>query len=471
MKNKDIFEAIDKIDAEFVNDAGKYLGGYNDADPVEVRPASKKTSVIKIVAPIAAAIAVVCGVAAVAGTQRPFKYSPGAEGVGMTDGEDTSSDIVDGDEASDTSDTENGDASSDSGDVDETSTPTENNTEEPDHVNEEWNKYKLSEHQLPIGPDGIQLTDNDDYGGFLSIDPPPTGIVKHGVERIGFTFAYIAEPTGANYNSADNPEAFEDGFTFDVSPEVRRIFGQIYDENPGNDTFGDFDAFTAQSSFSWASEDSDELVYDGSSLHFKGTTFLEDVYLVRDDDGYYYIIARNGETHWPSVNIKQQDDGSYKLIPYSGNISGFEYLTETPPITVGIAENQKDILDKLFAENNYCKARVLISDIILLGEDTYAHSPAVISLQLGGYEPKEVAAFINSQTSSAELKTALMEKFGFTDVEVVFNFSDIGIYVTQDTPVDPEDAPRWGEDELVQGMAVKVYDENGLCGIYTYGDH
>ena len=454
MNNKDLFNAINNIDEEYINDAGKYLNPNFDDGTVEFRPeARKKLSPVKIAAPIAAAVAVVCGVAFVAGTQRPTEYSPASEGIEATESDDGAS-----------TDTENGDTSSDISNVDETSTPTD--TESTAVMDEHLKPY--FENHILIGPDGKQLIEDENRGWFLN--DPPTNIVKYYVEGLQFGFAYIAEPSGANYNSADNPEAFEDGFVFNGSTDFKRV----YDDDFGRrdkDKIGSFGVSGAWNEYVWADEDSDELVYNKSYLELSGGALLEDVYLVKSGDEYY-CIARNGAKHLPSTNIKQQGDGSYSLVPYSGNISGLEYITETPPILLDIHDNQKDVLDKLLGENGYIKARVHIFNTIRYfgTDDIEVYSSNVISVQSGNYEPKEVAAFINSETSSAKLKADLVEKFGFTDVQVCFNFSDFGIDVTQDMPVDPERAPLWGEDELIEGMAVKVYDENGLCGIYTYGD-
>lgn len=444
MKNKDIFEAIDKIDDEFVNSAGKYLGGFADTDPVEVRPASKKLSTVKIIAPIAAALALVCGVTIAVGMNRQSTYSPAAMGVGTADGEDTSSDIG----------------------ADETSTPTD--TDETSDTESIPYVPSISDDKLPIGPDGKQLT-SEDPGSFHDnhirndVEQPGTA----GLQKL---FAYYAEPSGANYNSADNPEAFTDGFTFKGSTEFKRL----YDDNHGDENFGNFNVFSASSEFTWASDDFDELVYRGSNLClYPGYAFLENVYLVKSDDEYY-IIARNGETHLPSINIKQlKDEDRYALIPYSGTISGLQYLTETPPILVNINSRAlTETLNRLLDENGYIKARVLIENVRYYEtDDVEAYISDIASIQLaGGAEPKDVAAVINrgfnipewmieTEVSIAELKAELMEKFGFTDVRVYRNFSDSGLQ------------NEFTEGNLVPGNAVTVYDENGLCGIYVYSDY
>lgn len=64
MKNNDLFNAINNIDEEYINSAGKYLknGNFDDFDTGEFRPEIKKRSPLKIAASIAAAVAVVSGV-------------------------------------------------------------------------------------------------------------------------------------------------------------------------------------------------------------------------------------------------------------------------------------------------------------------------------------------------------------------------------------------------------------------------
>ena len=464
MKNKDLFEAIDNIDEKFVNDAGKYLGGYLDTDPVEVRPASKKTSPVKIAAPIAAALAVVCGIALVAKTQRPTTYSPGA----AIDGEDTSSDIVDGDETSTPTDTDSENTSSDSGDTDETSTPTESDNSGYDP--HEWEYlYDVDEKYLPVGFDGIKLTNADGHH-YLEGDSPEEYVYG------GFdpNFVYYAEPKGANYNSADNPEAFVEGFVSDNSATFQRIAkGDKY----GDLTVGSWSYTTFARDAENSPNEAPIYYHSSSHLSLDGSLILDNAYIVKSE-GVYFCVLRNGATPLPIISAITRDDGSYGVLRYEGNIEGLEYKTEIPPFPLILNPGQEKVLDEYFSENSYLKARVRVSEFIM---SYYTQRPSqrpywfrvvanVLGVQSGSAEPKEVAEFINTQTSASELKTALMEKFGFTDVVVVFNFSDLGIDVTLDTPVDPEDAPRWGEDELIKGMAVKVYDENGLCGIYTYGD-
>lgn len=456
MKNKDLFEAIDKIDEDFVNDAGKYLhSDFIDNNPVEVRPAVKKTSPIKFAAPIAAAMAVVLGAALIAVTQRPSTNRPeSAAAAGResapesSEADDTSSDTVSDNEASSTPENSGPSASDQTPDGDF------------------FGEYNFDD--LPVGPDGKKLTADNIGTGIISQAPKPSPdiVIKYGIQSVQCKFAYYAVPSGANYNSADNPEAFADGFTFKGSTEYERV----YDDRHDGDDYGNFNVSTAVSSFIWASEDSDELVYNGSDLELsRGSTFMEDVYIVKKSTDYY-LIARNGETHLPSLNIQAQKDGGYSLMPYSGNISGLEYITETPPMILEIDAHQKAALDQLFDKNSYIKARVRISDVLYhedkvdyydysVSVDARAYIKDVISVQSGGYEPKDVAAFINTQTSASELKTALMKKFGFTDVRVWPNFTNKGLET------------EFTEDILVPGNAVTVYDENGLCGIYTYGDH
>ena len=465
MKNKDLFEAINKIDDDIVNDAGKYLrpDSLYNAEPVEVRPASKKTSTVKLIAPIAAALAVVCGVTFMVRTQRPSAYSPGAAGVGMTDNEDTSSDIGDGDETSDTSDAESEDTSSDISSVDETSTPT-NKQKEDLH---KWDYlYNVDEKYLPIGFDGKKLT-NEDGLHYLS------GNSHDGYEYGGFSpdFVYYAEPKGANYNSVDDPEAFTDGFVTDNSATFKRI--------AKGDKFGSLTVKDLGTTFArdTANSTDEAPIYYHSSSHmdFNGWLMIEDAYLVRSN-GIYYCILRNGDTSLPIINATTLEDGSYGTLPFEGNIGGLEYKTEIPPIVVRIHENQQKILDEYLEEHSYVKARVHITDIQMwLYHDSeykiYSEGD-VISIQSGDAEPKEVAAFINEHTSISELKADLMEKFGFTDVIIRYNFTNWGLL---EEYVPDEDALRrvglYTEDDLILGHAVTVYDENGLCGIYTYGDY
>ena len=449
MKNKELFEAIDKIDEEFVNSAGKYLGSFTDTDPVEVRPAVRKSSPVKIVAPIAAAMAVVCGVTLIARTQRPSTFSPAAMGVGTTDDETSTP-------------TESEDTSSDSSDV-ETSMPTDTEKEDP----HKWDYlYDVDEKYLPVGFDGIKLT-NADGSHYLTGDSE-TDEWEYG----GFMpdFVYYADPKGANYNSADNPEAFAEGFVFDNSATFKRLakgdkYGSLTVDGGSRITY----ARDADSP-----NDAPIYYHSSSYLKFNGWKLIEEAYLVKSD-GVYYCILRNGATPLPIINAATLEDGSFGTLPFEGNIGGLEYKTEIPPIAVRLRDYQQKVIDEYLETHSYAKVRVHITDIVMQHysdlQDNISLEGNVISIQSGDYEPKDVAALINSEVSAAKLKSDLMEKYGFTDVIVCFNFSGLGIDVTLDTPVDPEDAPRWGEDELVQGIAIKVYDENGLCGIYTYGDY
>ena len=455
MKNKDLFEAIDKIDDDLVNSAGKYLqsDGFFDADPVEVRPAARKISPVKIAAPIAAALAVVCGVTLIARTQRPSTYSPAAEGVGMTDSEG---------------------ASSDSGSVDETSAPTDtgetstpNDKEKTEEDLHKWDYlYDVDEKYLPVGFDGIKLTNADgrhyltgdketdkwEYGGFIT------------------KFVYYADPKGNNYNSADNPEAFAEGFVTDNRAAFKRI---AKDDKFGSLTVGDVVDTTFCRDAENSPNEAPIYYYGSSALRFNGWLMIEDAYLVKSED-VYYCILRNGEKSLPIINATTLEDGSFGALPFEGNIGGLEYKTEVPPIVVRLRDYQQKVIDEYLETHSYAKVCVHIKDIAMHHysdlQDKILSEGEVISIQSGGVEPKDVAAFINSginrldwrietEVSVAEMKAELMEKYGFTDVRVYRNFSDSGL------------KEEFTEGNIILGNAVAVYDENGLCGIYTYGDY
>ena len=473
MKNKDIFEAINNIDDNIINGAGKYLrpDSLFNAEPVEIRPASKRISTVKIAAPIAAALAVVCGVAFMVRTQRPSAYSPGAAGIGMADSEDISSDIADSDETSDTSGTESEDTSSDISSVDETSTSADKAKEEL----ERWNYLtNIDEKYLPVGFDGIKLT-NEDGSHYLSGDDSPYNDEPVEYEYGGFStnFVYYADPKGANYNSADNPEAFAEGFVTDNSATFKRIakgdkYGSLTVRSGSYTTF----CRDAENSPNEA-----PIYFHGSShLMFDGRLMIEDAYLVKmpDADGVYYCILRNGTTPLPIINATTLEDGSYGALPFEGNLGGIEYKTEIPPIVVRLRENQQEVIDKYFEDHSYAKVRVDLNDIQMwcYPNDWYKiyAEGDIISIQSGDTEPEDVAAFMNSTLGTTsdnenELDHAvdkmisdLKEKFGFAEVSVEYQFN------VNDSEKEPD------EDIFIKNATVTVSDENGPCGIYTYGD-
>ena len=442
MKNEDIFKAIDNIDDKLVNDAGKYLGGFADTDPVEVRPAARRLSPAKIIAPIAAAVAVVCGVALVAGSHSPFTYSPANEGT------------ADSENTTENSEADNTDVSGDE------ETPIESEVSESDPF--KWDYlYDVDEKYLPVGFDGIKLL-NADGSHYL------TGEQGGPYEYGGFMtrFVYYAEPKGANYNSADNPEAFAEGFVYDNSADFKRI--------AAGDRFGslsvDSGSYTVFARDAENSPNEAPIYFHGSSfLMFNGYLTIEDAYLVKhpDSDGAYYCIPRNGAAVLPIISETVLDDGSYGSLVFEGNLSGLEYKTEQPPIIVRINDpKQQKFLDEFLAENSYAKVRVHITDVQMWDYPNswfriYSEG-GVLSIQTGSAEPKEVAALINSEGNTAELKADLMEQFGFTDVRVLVHDSYSNGDLTGDEITD---------EKLVPGMTVAVYDENGFCGRYTYGDH
>ena len=189
MKDKDLFNAIDNIDEEFITEAGKYLQddesiiSFHDTDPIEVRPAARKFSPIRLIAPIAAAVLLVGGITFALKTLDPFQYTP--EGTGNSE-----------------------ETSSYTGNV----VGFSSRTEKPEQSSPE----PAPDTKLPFtlyGPDYQQLTYGEVGEGIIITNTgyqqrfPAYELTDNNWSRLAAPdFAYIAVPKGANYNSADDPE-------------------------------------------------------------------------------------------------------------------------------------------------------------------------------------------------------------------------------------------------------------------------
>lgn len=427
MNNKELFNAINNIDDEFVNDAGKYLNAHLDDETVEIRPIARKTSPIKIIAPIAAAVAVICGVTLVTRTQlftRP-------NGANTTSG-GTSSLI---EPASET-------------------------------VTSDANEPAINIDELEVyGPDGKQITSDD----VKSITP-----VGKYREVWVCDFAYYTDSKGTNYNPADYPYAFSLGtFSYKGNAWIEKLrVGDFYRSGSVTEAYSTFVRDTESGAFS----------YSGSHLKLSSLSWSIPAYLVKSGDEYY-CLARNGARGLPLINIKEQEDGKYRGAVSTGNISGLEYKNEICPIHIGTPmKNGKDIsefLDKFFAEKSYYKANICFSeftmdfdangDIMDISGHFSNQGAEICNIQFdnGEIDNNFVVGYINildpnrrGNPEIKKLKSELMDYFGFTDVRV---FSEIDSYG------DELEGTELTEGKLAMSSVVAVYDENGLCGLYDNG--
>lgn len=469
MNNKDLFNAINNIDDKFITDAGKYLKNDESfissyyADPVEVRPADRKFSLMRLIAPIAAAAILVCSITIALKTRILYP----AETTDMILGE--SKDTA---KKSDTLP----DTAPAVGSADLETSP-EGVINMPSAAIPNLDKYGSSAGELPFtlyGPDYKQIT----YEEVTEIHENVSKQYLNDSNWVSITcdgFAYIADPLGENYNRADDSEKFDSSeIAWNVVAE--RSFKRIYE----GEQYSGFTVKRAYSTFSRTptngmteqqmKENNLPLsrLYQGSYLELDGSIEM-DVYIVKYDDNRYICVTRNGAASIPTMNINVRDDGSFGSYLYSDDEFGFEFKTELPYIRIDPPAKNKHQIDKLFTEKIYQKARVILSDIIInydaAAKEPYGISATVdvIDMQLGysDIEPRDVSALISRTATVKELEKEVLNKYdALSEVRVYREVYDI----TEDIIFGDE----LTEEELYSGLTVGLYDQNGLVGIYTY---
>lgn len=204
----------------------------------------------------------------------------------------------------------------------------------------------VSEGELPfelLGADGVRIR-YEDIDRFITKDGEcvyyANKITADNWKEIYCEdFGYIAQPTGGNYNTLDDPEMFtgnteltEQGKA-NTPTEFRRI-------NVG-DKFGDLTVKSASVKFcsKGPSVMSDHeavtaLHMAGSEIVFNGNAIMDGYIVDMEDSKTVYFVPANGETALPVMFPATDKNG--KTISYRNNgvcpEGGFSYSTELPRI-------------------------------------------------------------------------------------------------------------------------------------------
>lgn len=357
MNNKDLFNAINDIDEQFVADAGKYLSDDDSDDPshseaVEIFPGETRFSPIKLIAPLVAAAVLITGVTIALRYHRGrVAVAPNAAG---TSGAAIAESDLDGDRTT-------------SAAIDTHSL--------------------VSDGPLPfeiVGPDKKQLWYGDvtDFIGAQSIEL----LSEDNWNTITCDgFAYVASPLGCIFNNID--DAAEDLMILRDNQSLEHDFKRVY----VGDSFGSLTVAEASNTFEsrWLSaKDDDSNIkpedYDLDKLHIAALTknhvkfdgeITVDAYIVGhvDKNDNYILAFRNGETQIPLVNYIQKE--AIKNSVYATELSnlscgnGFQYVGELPTLTLG--ESERAIVEPYLVNANYLKATVTLSNIEMEGSGDY----------------------------------------------------------------------------------------------------
>lgn len=374
MNNKDLFNAINNIDEKFITDAGKYLknvSAFPDEEPEEFVPMERKFSPIRLIAPIAAATAIVVGITLALKTINfGINRSPA---LGMTESGSETADTLDG--INITSDTVIGNAAS----APQKNTD-ENSVQQPSTVKPEtdrsWDTADTPTGDLPFtlyGPDMVQIT----YEDITAISGNVSPKYLNDSNWLTITcsgFAYIADPTGDNYNNYNKPEIIEE-WAADQS-DADRLFAGGADARRirEGDMFGNLTVNYASCSF-WRTPTSgmtekqmrDEgfpmsQLFQESHVRFDGELATEG-YIVKIDGDvpvYWFFFDMN-EIGLPLMNYVADKNGGFGRQPVSESLSGFTYLGELPKVRLSSEYEAK--LGAYFIDTNTRRAKVKLSDI------------------------------------------------------------------------------------------------------------
>lgn len=348
MNNKDLFNAINDIDEQFVADAGKYLSDDDSDDPsrseaIEIFPGESRFSPIKLVASLVAAAVLITGVTvAVRYHRSKASVAPNTSGgntavsVGLDGGGTVSAGIID----------------THSLDVDAS---------------------------LPFeirGPDNIQLTYSDitEVSGANKAE-----LSEDNWETITCGgFAYIAAPHGRNFNTIDHTPT--DVAINNESASLDLEFKRIYvGDRFGTLTVAEASNTFTRESFSQTSDEnktSNVMALNRNYMKFNGE-ITANVYLINDGEHYYYIF-QNGEAQFPlsSYNV-------YNFVLYNGCKTiietchfdnGISYSGELPSLTLG--EKEMASVERYISNATYLKARVTLKNIKMessqsIGKNTF----------------------------------------------------------------------------------------------------
>lgn len=196
-----------------------------------------------------------------------------------------------------------------------------------------------------FGPDNVQIRYEDiGHINFAHTMPVVNGasLTEDNWDSIYcYDFGYIAQPTGKNFNSIDDPELFDSEGNYIGAADTIGIMGEYKRINVG-DKFGDLTLREATTVFYSANavtpqfNGSDpKLRFDGCILNFEGSVNI-DAYLVRRSDSLdVFCVPLYGETSLPLLMpFATSNDGTFNSPWWSGRYpdENIKFLTELPHI-------------------------------------------------------------------------------------------------------------------------------------------
>lgn len=486
MNKKDLFNAIDNIDEKFISDAGKYLKNvdpFQDEEPEELEPQKRPFSPIRLIAPIAASLTVIAGIAI---------------GLKMVNfGIDKAPIDNNVNAAPDTSSSSGTDTILDSAVTPSASGKPTDNKETSDGLSVTETTPSATE-ELPFklyGPDMVPLT----YGDVSSVEGAK-GYENVGLDRLTaenwstiacMDFAYIADPLGENYNSY-----FLDDTDMRVGEEklsenikegsaVRRIYK--------GDKFNDLVVTNATCCFcnTWkngtADKTSDDLaipqMFNQSYVSFDGE-LVTNGYIVKIGevvkDGIipvYRFFFDKGEIGLPLMNYAANQNGGFDRQAETESFDSFSYIGELPCVNISIGHENTE-LDAYFVDTNVRPAAVQLSNISMLysadsaeGFQMWADT-SIVEINGAPYGGSEYngtfQSVIDKASTTSELSYILWEETELMQAE-----KDLAYFRV--FRVDGNGSRQWLDEvtdedtTLVKGMVVYFYDKEG--NVYSHYEY
>lgn len=185
-----------------------------------------------------------------------------------------------------------------------------------------------------------------------------------------YDFGYIAQPTGKNFNSIDNPELFDQVGNYIGAADTIGIMGEYKRINVG-DKFGDLTLREATTAFFSANavtpqfNGSDpKLRFDNSILFFDGSVNINAYLVRRPETEQVFCVPLYGETSLPLLMpFRTSNDGTFYSPWYTGRYrdENIKFLTELPGIILKVPDGMD--LDDCLADGE-CKLVNLTLDNI-----------------------------------------------------------------------------------------------------------
>lgn len=432
MNNKDLFNAINNIDEQFITDAGKYLRKDDlfsispDGETIEAGVAGKRMALLKFIAPIAAAFALIFGVAVLAASWNGVTTADPETGINMSRREESA--------ASQTSGADIGDK----------------NTAE-----------------LPVtvyGPDNKQLC----YDDVMSATNGGIDVANGGTLVCGF--AYAADRTGDNYNSIDDPDYWTGGALSFREYGYKRLYE--------GDSFGEVKVKKAESTFILNPADEGFTLAE-SVLELDGNARVS-VYIVTDDIGDTRCFIKGSTKSIPVMNFSfgNAAEPEYYQESYNAVVGEFGYAGEIPAIEISLDDSDRAELAHFLKPSSYREAVVTLSNITVRYNNAGGENDCTVSADCGGVMLKNwnsasstlseedcttVSELIDAAETVNELQSAAFEINKHISCGSLRVYSELAdIYV-------PVFGGEITEGELQPGMIAAVYDTQGnIAGAFTY---